>query len=128
MGERPGVARERRGLGDGEERVAGRAAHHVLPEAQLLIGAEEKRQAVGERRVERVFVEPLDERGVGQDVGGLPGREARRLAAAVEFRGEHLRQPAVRRNDRDPAGPPQRKPVEEFVPRELEERFHHPAG
>ena len=106
VGKRPGLARERRGLGDGEERVAGRAAHHVLPEAQLLIGAEEKRQAVGERRVERVFVEPLDERGVRQDVGGLPGRAARRLAAAVEFRRERLRQAAVGGDDRGPAGPP----------------------
>ncbi len=128
VGKCPGVARERRGLGDGEERVAGRAAYHVLPEAQLLIGAEEKREAVGERRVERVVVEPLDERGVRQDVGRLPGREARHHLAAVELGRERLRQAPVRRNDRGPARAPERKPGEEFVPRELEESVRHRRG
>ena len=128
VGERPGLARERRRFGHGEERVAGPASHHVLPEALLLVGREQERQAVGELRVQRVLVQAFDKRGVRQHVGSLPDREAGRLLPAVELRRDRLREAPVRRDDRGPASPPEREPREEIVPRELEERVGHPAG
>ncbi len=129
MRERPGLGRARRGLGHGEEAAADRRlAHDLLPQALRLIRRQQERQPGAGLRIERVVVEPLDERRVRQDVRGFPDRATRRDLPLVEFRQQRLRQPAVGRDDRCLPGMTVREAGEQLISRERRQGVRHRAG
>ncbi|MFO1363989.1 MAG: hypothetical protein U1F45_16215 [Burkholderiales bacterium] len=127
--QRPGLGCARRGLRHREQVPAGPGrADHLLPERLRLVGREQERQRRTRVGVQGVVVEPLDERRVRQNVGGLPRGAAGGELPPVELPRECQGEPAVGRDDRDAGRVAGAELREQLLSFERGQRVRHRAG